>query len=216
MKKIALVTVLFVLLTIPALSIAAAQSNFITSLVRSTYKIQQGNNIATVFIIGEPVPKMPGKLAYILITAAHVLENMPSDHATLHLRKQAGNSYVRYPFKIQIRDKGNPLWKQHPDVDIAALRVALPSDLDIRLISTGMLATDEILERFEVHPGDQIFILGYPMGSEANQAGFPILRSGRIASFPLTPTAETMTFLVDFEVFSGNSGGPALFLSENR
>ena len=215
MKTVALVTALLIFLTIPAPAIAGQQS-IITDLVRSTFKIQQENTIGTVFILGEPVPDSPGKFKYIMITAAHVLENMLSDQATLHLRKRAGNGFVRYPFKIQIRAEGNTLWKRLHGVDIAVMRVALPPDIDIHLISTGMLATDEILERFEVHPGDQVFILGYPLGGEANETGFPILRSGRIASFPLTPTKETKTFLVDFEIFKGNSGGPVLFYSENR
>ena len=39
-------------------------------------------------------------------------------------------------------------------------------------------------------------------------AGFPILRSGRVASFPLGPSTAFPTFLLDFSVFPGNSGGP--------
>jgi hypothetical protein len=35
-----------------------------------------------------------------------------------------------------------------------------------------------------------------------------IIRSGRIASYPLLPTSSTLTFIVDFNVFDGNSGGP--------
>ncbi len=71
-------------------------------------------------------------------------------------------------------------------------------------------------EKFHVHPGDQLFVLGFPYGDEANDAGFPILRSGRIASYPLTPTNLHKTFLLDFEIFKGNSGGPVLFYSETR
>ena len=40
-----------------------------------------------------------------------------------------------------------------------------------------------------------------------------IRASGRIASYPITPTSKTRTFLLDFEVFEGNSGGP-VFLYE--
>ena len=84
------------------------------------------------------------------------------------------------------------------------------------MTSTNLLATDKVLEEFQVHPGDQLLVLGFPYGAEANEAGFPILRSGRIASYPLTPTRATKTFLLDFEVFQGNSGGPVLFYAENR
>jgi hypothetical protein len=52
-------------------------------------------------------------------------------------------------------------------------------------------------------------VLGFPRGLAANPAGFPILRSGRVASYPLSPSAFP-TFLLDFTVFPGNSGGPVL------
>jgi hypothetical protein len=55
--------------------------------------------------------------------------------------------------------------------------------------------------------------LGFPLGLSANQAGFPILRAGRIASYPLAPSAAFPTFLLDFSVFPGNSGGP-VFMSD--
>jgi len=79
-----------------------------------------------------------------------------------------------------------------------------------------MLATDDILNEFEIHPGDTLSCLGYPYGAEANEAGFPILRSGQIASYPLTPTEQIKTFLFDFRIFSGNSGGPVYFVESNR
>ena len=166
--------------------------------------------------MGEPSSATPDKLYYVMITAAHVLEAIKSDVAILHLRKQDGEKFVRLPFPVRVRNKGIPLWTRHPDTDVAAMRVRLPKDVDVRLISTNLLGTDKILEEFQVHPGDQLLVLGFPYGAEANDAGFPILRSGRIASYPLMPTKATKTFLLDFEVFQGNSGGPVLFYAENR
>jgi hypothetical protein len=37
------------------------------------------------------------------------------------------------------------------------------------------------------------------------------LRSGRIASYPLTPVEDAHTFLLDMKIFAGNSGGPVYF-----
>ncbi len=50
--------------------------------------------------------------------------------------------------------------------------------------------------------------LGYPRGFAANAAGFPILRAGKVASFPLSPADKYPTYMLDFSVFAGNSGGP--------
>jgi hypothetical protein len=67
---------------------------------------------------------------------------------------------------------------------------------------------DAFVSKFELHPGDDVFAVGYPYGIEANDFGFPILRTGHIASFPLAPAKDVKALLVDFAVFGGNSGGP--------
>jgi hypothetical protein len=94
--------------------------------------------------------------------------------------------------------------------------VRIPKNADILLASTDLLATDERIKKLNISAGAEVLVLGFPYGAEANDAGFPILRSGRIASFPLTPTANVKTFLLDFPVFSGNSGSPVILDQEFR
>jgi S1-C subfamily serine protease len=185
-------------------------------LMRSTFRIQDEKSFGTIFIMGEPIPDQPGKGTFVLITAAHVLDEMKGNTATLFLRKRIGVAFVKIPYPIQIRNNGSPLWIRHPKVDVAAMRIVLPQDIDIQIFSTELLADDKKLEELEIHPGDELLVLGFPYGAEANEAGFPILRSGRIAGFPLVPTSETLTFLLDFPVFKGNSGGPVFMHHENR
>jgi hypothetical protein len=137
--------------------------------------------------------------------------------AILNLRRKSSQGdWERLPIPIQIRNGGRLLWTKHPLADVAVMYIALPVDVSIPLASTDLLADDSMLERYEIHPGDTLRCLGFPFGQESNSAGFPILRSGRIASYPLTPTAKTRTFLFDFAVFQGNSGGPVYMVDENR
>jgi S1-C subfamily serine protease len=84
------------------------------------------------------------------------------------------------------------------------------------LLPSALLADDKILAEYGVHPGDEAMCLGFPLGAVSSEAGFPVLRSGKIASYPLIPTDETKTFLYDFPVFQGNSGGPVYMTSPNR
>ena len=58
--------------------------------------------------------------------------------------------------------------------------------------------------------------LGYPLGVESNESGFPVLRSGRIASYPVYPSTLVKIFLYDVPVYGGNSGGPVFFDFRNR
>ncbi len=176
--------------------------------MRSTFRIAGPDSQGTAFLLGKPDPNDKARSFFVLITAAHVLETIKGESATLFLRARNGDSYRKLPHEIRIRSDSRPLWKRHSDVDVAAMLVPIPKEADVRLASTEFLATDERISTLGVNAGDEVFVLGYPYGAEANEAGFPILRSGRIASFPLTPTAKVKTFLLDFPVFQGNSGGP--------
>jgi hypothetical protein len=105
---------------------------------------------------------------------------------------------------------------QHPTADVAAMRVRVPETAHVVLALTDLLATDETLRQLAVGPGEELLVLGFPLGAESSSAGFPILRSGRIASYPLLPTKDVKTFLMDFQVFKGNSGGPVFLMASAR
>jgi hypothetical protein len=144
------------------------------------------------------------------------MKDIKGEQAILFLRKKQGDEFVKLPFPLQIRQGDKSLWKEHPNADVAVMYVRLPEEADVQLLPMSLLATDHELMQFEIHPGDVLSCLGYPYGAEANEAGFPILRSGQIASYPLTPTSKVKTFLFDFRVFNGNSGGPVYFVGSNR
>jgi len=196
-------------------------------LMQSTFKIQsiglpgQPTSLGVAFVMGRPLlhppQNRPNEARFVLITAAHVLDGIPGETAILNLRrKNDQGDWERLPFPLRIRNGAQPLWLKHPSQDIAVMYIALPLGVSIPLASTDLLADDAALEQYEIHPGDTLHCLGFPFGQESSAAGFPILRSGMIASYPLTPTVRTKTFLFDFPVFQGNSGGPVYMVDENR
>src|SRR5262245_29171775 len=210
--------VLFVL-TAPRLR--AQELEFNTLLFQTTFKIEGPGaspgtlSLGTVFFMAKPVPDSK-RFRFVMITARHVLENIQGEAATLNFRKRTDTGWRRARYPLKIRDGGQPLWTQLNDVDVAVMYVNLPDGIQIPIISTSLLADDEMLSQFEVNPGEELSCLGYPFGAESNGAGFAVLRSGKIASYPLLPTETTQTFLFDFEIFSGNSGGPVYLSSNNR
>ncbi len=208
--------VIAALIVLALVSTAMADIDIATALMRSTFKVAGKGSGGTAFLLGRPVPSKNKQLRYVLVTAAHVFEHVQGDTVVLNLRKKQGEVYTRLPHIIAIKRNGKPLWKKHPQADVAVMYVSLPKEADIVLLPATFLATDETLKKFEVKPSDQLFALGFPMGQESNTAGFPILRTGTIASYPLTPTKDTKTLLFDFEVYKGNSGGPVFLRSENR
>lgn len=187
-------------------------------LMHATVQIEQplGDGTRTVgtgFLINAPTPD--GQPRTVLVTASHVLQRMPGAQARIGYRiANADGSWSYAPQNFDIRDaEGAPRWTQHPSRDVAAITITAPPAFARAAIPTDWLARDETFATYAVGAGDQMMALGFPRGLSANPAGFPILRAGRVASFPLAPVTAFPTFLLDFTVFPGNSGGP-VFMAE--
>jgi len=187
-------------------------------LIKATVQLEQplGDGTRTVgtgFLIDAPTPD--GKPRTILVTAAHVFDRMPTAQAKIGYRIQGSDGAWRYdPQTVTIRDGEKAAkWTRHPTRDIAAIVITAPEEFAKAAIPLSWLAQDDTFTQYALGPGDEMMALGFPRGLSANQAGFPILRSGRVASYPLAPSSVFPTFLLDFSVFPGNSGGP-VFMAE--
>jgi hypothetical protein len=146
-----------------------------TVLFHSTFRIQGANkndpnqtSFGTALIMGVPKERAEAVSFAVLITAAHVLEDIGGDTASLLVRHvNADGNYTAYPYNIQIRDGGRTLYVKHPDADIAAMYVSLPADVPITGLAPDFLADDQRLRDIELHPGDEIFCLGFPLAAAA-------------------------------------------------
>lgn len=181
-------------------------------LINATVQLDQprGDGTRTVgtgFLVEATRPD--GSPRVVLVTAAHVLERMEASELRIGWRFGDGDGGWRFaPATAVIRDQSIPLWTRHPERDVAALEVSAPPEFARAALPLAWLADADTFRRYGVGPGDEVLALGFPRGLSANRAGFPILRSGRIASYPLWPVQAFPTFLIDFVVFPGNSGGP--------
>jgi hypothetical protein len=184
-----------------------------TDLMKATVQLEQplgtgSRTVGTGFLISAPTPD--GRPRIVLVTAGHVLDKMPAAQAKIGYRTLSADGVWRYdPQALKIRNDGEtPIWTRHPTRDVAVMEVQAPPEFARAAIPLSYLATDETFDENALGPGDELMALGFPRGLAANPAGFPILRAGRVASFPLGPSANNPTFLLDFAVFPGNSGGP--------
>ncbi|WP_426013692.1 trypsin-like serine peptidase [Caulobacter sp. DWR2-3-1b2] len=189
-------------------------------LIQATVQLEQSlgdgsRTVGTGFLIEDPTPD--GRPRTILVTAAHVFDKMPGVSAKIGYRIQSADGVWRYdPHTLKIREGDHPLWTKHPMRDIAAIVVEAPPDFAKAAIPLAWLAQDDTFNKYNLGPGDEMMALGFPRGLSANAAGFPILRSGRVASYPLAPASVFPTFLMDFSVFPGNSGGPVFMAQGAR
>jgi len=207
----------FVAFTFASGVLSARADDLNTQLMNATLKIAHEKSTATAFFLSRPTANDPQKVQFLLVAAAHFFETMPGDAVTLWFRRQDGEGvYEKVPVKLIVRQEGKPLWVKHPSADVAVVSMVPPNWSQVPRISLDLLASDETLKTNTIHPGDAVMSLGYPHLVEGNGAGFPILRSGPIASFPLTPTKTNKTFLVSMNTFEGDSGGPVYIAESNR
>ena len=188
-------------------------------LIQATVQLEQplGDGTRTVgtgFLISSTGPD--GQPRTVLVTANHVFQKMPGATARIGYRiSNADGSWSYSPQPVKIRDgDGHELWTHHPSRDVAAIAIKAPPEFAKAAIPQSYLAADETFQQYKIGAGDEMMALGFPRGLSANAAGFPILRSGRVASYPIAPAKIFPTFLLDFSVFPGNSGGP-VFVSRD-
>jgi Trypsin-like peptidase domain len=202
-----------------------------TILMESTFFLQgpsarEGEEnmtrFGTGFIMARPAKQDSAVWQIILITAKHVFDDIKGDTATLTLRRRnTAGDVESFPWPITIRDHGKNVYVVHPTADVAAMDIQIPTDSIIYQLGangsmTGInwLATDDFLRSIGIHPGDDLLCLGFPLGIQINS--YPILRSGKIASYPVTPSKKVGPIAYDFRVYPGNSGGPVYFSYSDR
>ena len=66
------------------------------------------------------------------------------------------------------------------------------------------------IKELGISQGDEIFVLGFPMGIAGEEKKYVIVKGGIISRLDDEIIRSTKTFLVDSSVFPGNSGGPVI------
>jgi hypothetical protein len=84
------------------------------------------------------------------------------------------------------------------------------------MASWPQLAGDEVFTKLGIHPGDEMFSVGYPLCTMANPQGYPMLRRGVVATPIQVPGVVLTGFYLDAPTFEGNSGGPVYFDYSDR
>jgi hypothetical protein len=202
-----------------------------TTLMESTFLIygpsarpgEEGKTRSgTCFVMLRRVKADSNQGQYVLVTATHVFEDIRGDAASVMLRKRnAAGQVEQVAFTLPIRSDGKNLYVENPNADVAAIDVVLPNDsiivqLGSDITNIDWLATDKFLKGIGIHPGDELECLGYPMGIPGNQAGYAVLGSGKIASYPILPLKDSGKILYRFQAQPGYSGGPVYFSYVDR
>jgi hypothetical protein len=201
-----------------------------TNLMLSTFKIMgqshpryqglTGIVSGTAFILTKTSVR---EKRLLLVTASHILSDIGADHFLLRFRVADGDGWTEIAIPVTISQNGILRYMKHPEADVAVLDLMENIPLkfhalvlkNLKAVSTDELADEQRYKTLELHPGDDLNCVSFPLSMET--AGmFPILRGGKIASYPLIPTHKYQRFLFDFEVNQGCSGGPVYISNYSR
>ena len=162
----------------------------------------------TGFVLSRPSKTNPGTRSTILVTANHVFEQLPGPSARLLLRRGDDSAgWKQSELEFTIRHGEQETWTRNEICDLAATAIQIPSDCIPTVLTTDILLSEEAPLRVGFNPGDRIFCAGFPLGF-GSACGFPFLRTGTVASYPVLPIVRHPIFQISCEIYPGNSGGP--------
>ena len=186
----------------------------------------------TGFLVRRPVDENRAKI--FLVTNKHVIGEGPEVRAAtkkigLNINVKDKDSNIRGELVVLELPNGRDPWREHPDRDVDVLALDVTSVLlDYPHIVTkwaeySLFASPQRLDELDVNIGDDVMVVGYPLGTRHHETNFPLVRSGVLA----TRIGESLEdevkepsgvkrkrilrgFLVDGATIPGSSGSPVV------
>lgn len=157
-----------------------------------------------------------------LITSRHVVISEPvrhrPDRLQVSLHSSATNLHERHELSVPLYLNGVTQWYQHPThsaADIVAVSVNDPHVLSD--LSVATFGHDDIMCKSEPMPlGQDVLILGFPLGFHDTLHNLPIVRRATLASSFAHPFKGEPYFLTDARLHRGMSGSPVIVRTQGR
>ncbi|HUG92215.1 MAG TPA: trypsin-like peptidase domain-containing protein [Planctomycetaceae bacterium] len=152
-----------------------------------------------------------------LITARHVVINEAAGHRpdSLHvsLHTDVADLRQRADLSVPLYVEGVPQWREHPQyrgrVDVVAVAMNDPHVLSGHFVETFDPA--DIWSPAQALPfGQEVLIVGFPLGFHDTLHNLPIVRSAIVATSFSHPFKGEPCFLTDARMHRGTSGAPII------
>ena len=134
----------------------------------------------------------------------------------LQLRLHTNPNDIRKNDIFSVRlysDVGKPLWLEHPvggkEIDV----VAVPLDSEqvrSKFFVKAFDAANHIPQDVDISVGEDVLVLGYPMGFHDTLHNLPVVRNAILASVYPVPFEGKPIVLIDSRLHRGTSGSPVL------
>lgn len=201
---------------------------------------------ATMLIENEWSKMGTGFLVSRKIDDGHVRVFLTTNKHVLHKKAEMRERATKVRLYLNIKDTdgsitgqsvnmhlnlgdGSKLWREHPDPDVDALAIdvtrllAQYPQIEKKWAEYNLFADSTKLVEFDITIGEEILVIGYPMGLRHATSNFPLVRGGIIATRIGEDLEDEIReedgtlrkrqlrgFLIDGAVIPGSSGSPVV------
>ena len=179
--------------------------NTAEQMMWSTYIVGSEKGMGAGFVMFRRAPREPAGVMPVMVTAAHLLKAIGGGPLFIGARAPDVNGGVQVAIIKFIPDKKTSFYVRHPEQDVAAFDLRLPKD------AAGAIALPSFVSTIATRPprtGEEVSFVGFPEMITQLEGLFPIMRSGHVASYPVSPQGTADLYVIDADVFAGDSGGP--------
>jgi len=151
-----------------------------------------------------------------LVTNQHVMRDdqkgIVPDKLRLRLHTDANNITANADYEIDLYSANKPLWKIHPqsaDADVALIELD-QAKIKAKFVIKAWSKDSFLPKNYKLDPGEDVFVMGYPLSFYDTQHNLPIFRNAMIASTYRVHFRNYPLFLTDANLHEGTSGSPVI------
>ncbi len=184
--------------------------NTVERMMWSTYPLATPKGMGTGFVVGCRDARAPGRMTPVVVTSVHVIESVGRGPLAFAVRMpdELGEPEA-FAVRYQPRRGRERFYVRHPRQDLAAFALKLPEAAADLIPLHSFLDEGSVASRSEtLRAGAEVSFLGFPEVLPGTAGAFPILRTGRVASYPVGSAGAQGLFLINADVYPGDSGAP--------
>jgi hypothetical protein len=173
----------------------------------STYPVGTRTGMATGFVVARKDALRSDGTMPVVVTSLHVLKGAGRGPLMLAVRvpDAEGEPQVAV-IQMQPRRSREPFFVRHPSEDIGAFELKIPSDVAARYPLPSCLEEKALSSGArELRVGDEVTFLGFPDVFPGTPGAFPLLRSGKIASYPTADMRAGRKFVINARTRGGRA-----------
>jgi hypothetical protein len=115
-------------------------------------------------------------------------------------------------YLIRLYNKIKPIWRSpnHPEADVVAIPINRKDFASCDIKYKSFASNNLLPTNLQLDVGEDVFVMGYPLGIYDEIYNLPVIRGGTISSAYPIPWNRRPYFLIDANLEEGTSGSPVL------